>query len=40
MFLLVFLAVPLNIKNEEEGHRASFLVFLSALKSGVTKLQK
>ena len=27
MFLHVFWAVPLNFKNEEEGHRASFLVF-------------
>ena len=27
MFLHVFWAVSLNIKNDEEGHRASFLVF-------------
>ena len=27
MFLHGFLAVSLNIKNDEEGHRASFLVF-------------
>ena len=27
MFLHVFLGVPLNAKNGEEGHRASFLVF-------------
>ena len=27
MFLHVFLAVSQNFKNDEEGHRASFLVF-------------
>ena len=33
-------AVPLNIKNDEEGHPRLFSRFLGALKSGVTKHQK
>ena len=40
MFLHVFLAVPLNFKNEEEGHPRLFSRFLGALKSGATKHQK
>ena len=45
-FFLVFWAhskaVSVNFKNEEEGHRASFLVFLGAFKSGAlnTKMVK
>ena len=40
MLLHVFLAVPLNFKNEEEGHPRLFSRFLGALQGGVTKLQK
>ena len=40
MFLYVFLGVPLNAKNGEEGHPRLFFSFFGALKSGVTKHQK
>ena len=39
-FCMFFWAVPLNIKNDEEGHPRLFSRFLGALKSGVTKHQK